>query len=731
MAARGLVWPSAAGRVGEGHETHGDLSCASVRNGHRQRRPFGPWGSLPGAVENIRRLRRAGRLAGPVELRLAPGTHRLSAPLRLGPEDSGLAIIGDPGGRTVVSGGLRVESFREERLGGRRAWVAEFPDGWARQLDFRQLWVNGRRRPRARYPKFGYTPEGQANVLRMAEVRGMDRPNFLAGADYAFRPRPGDIRDWAGLHDAEIVALHLWVEERLTHPRLDLATGWVECARQSVFRLTEDMGTQPARYYIDNLREALTEPGEWFYAKREGRLVYLPLPGEKPATAEVVVPLATRLVEVAGNRYNQSKVAGDIHGSEPVRDVRFEHADWRQPHARYLEHDRLDTPVKPLTGSVQAAATIAAALEFRQAEDCTVEDCRIAHVGAAGIRFGPGARRCRATGNTLEDLGGGGVYVDGSELDGPAHGRTGHCSITDNIIRRAGRVFHSSVGVLIGNAFENVIAHNRIEDLFYSGISVGWSWGYKETVARDNLILNNRIRDVGQGLLSDLGAICVLGVQPGTVIAGNHISGVRLHAYGGWDVYLDEGSSHLLVEGNLVHDVQGPCFNIHFGRGNIVRGNLFIGGAGGIASTDLSEPHTAATFLQNVFIPVEGLVYSGGYAGCPGRSFRCAGNLIGRPQGRPLHFKQVRWSQPGKRPWREWTAAGHDALSSLFPLGPIPAAALADPAAADWKRLLGRRLAAHGIALPDWRACGPRPPSQRTPLAQPLTRRATRLEDLA
>lgn len=694
-----------------------------------------PWTSLPEAVVAIRKRRAAGEISGKVRLRLHPGTYRLSRPLELGTADSGLEITGSARSDVIVSGGRVVEHIREEQLDGRRVWVADFPDGWRDRLDFRQLWVNGKRRPRARYPKFDPAGAGQDAVLHMETVRGLDDPNFLTGADYAFKPHDGDVEAWTGLYDAEIVALHFWVEDRLTHPHFDPVTGWVECSRKSVFRLTEDFSRKPARYYIDNLREAMTEPGEWFYAKREGRLYYLPFPAEKPDRTELLVPVVRQFLRVVGDRYNTARTHGDPHHLEPASGIRlhglrFRHADWFPVTGKSLDHDSLDPPEKPWAGNAQAAANVPAVLEFRQARDCHVESCRVEHVGLYGLSFGPGARHCSAVGNAFSDLGAGGIKLVGTELDGPPHGRTGYCTLTDNTIRDAGRVFHSAVGIFIALAFENVVAHNRIENLFYTGISLGWSWGYKETATRDNLILNNRIRNIGQGLLNDMGAVYTLGVQPGTVIAGNHVSGVRLHAYGGWGMYLDEGSSHMVVEGNLVHDIQGPCLNIHYGRENIVRNNLFIGGKGGIGSVGRQEGHTALNFLQNVLLPTEGLVYSGGYDGDPSRAFRAAVNLIGRRRGRPLHFKRREWDRSDKVPWKEWTQSGHDLTSTLVKRDELPPATWAHPERADWSRILGKPFKAMGITFPDWRKCGPRPAAKRRPLRQPLTRKGTEVEIL-
>ena len=112
-------------------------------------------------------------------------------------------------------------------------------------------------------------------------------------------------------------------------------------------------------------------------------------------------------------------------------------------------------------------------------------------VGFTGVEFGPGCRNCSLTHSTLRELGGGGVRMGGSELDGPPADRTGHITVSDNTITDIGRVFHQGVGILLANAFGCVVAHNEIARTCYTGISCGWSWGYRETISRDNRIENN------------------------------------------------------------------------------------------------------------------------------------------------------------------------------------------------------------------------------------------------
>ncbi len=131
------------------------------------------------------------------------------------------------------------------------------------------------------------------------------------------------------------------------------------------------------------------------------------------------------------------------------------------------------------------------------------------------------------------------------------------------------------------HAAGNRIAHNHIHDLFYSGISVGWSWGYGESVARDNAIAHNHVHDVGQGLLSDLGGIYLLGVSAGTTVRNNLVHDVRRYHYGGWGIYPDEGTSHVVIEDNVCYDTDSQALHQHYGRENLVRNNIFAWGARG------------------------------------------------------------------------------------------------------------------------------------------------------
>lgn len=118
------------------------------------------------------------------------------------------------------------------------------------------------------------------------------------------------------------------------------------------------------------------------------------------------------------------------------------------------------------------------------------------------------------------------------------------------------------------HTYENVIAHNEIADLNYTGISCGWVWGYENSITRENLIEKNHIHDIGNGVLSDMGGIYLLGKQQGTIVRCNLIHDVYSRHYGGWALYADEGASAVVFEQNICYNTNSNAFHQHYGCGN-------------------------------------------------------------------------------------------------------------------------------------------------------------------
>jgi len=523
----------------------------------------GPFATIERAQQAVRALKRKGALKAPVNVYLRGGVYELRKPLRFGPQDAGEVLrpvtyraYGDE--TPVISGGTVIRGFREDKLNGRRVWVAKVRKGW----DFRQLFANGLRRPRTRLPENGY--------FRIAKVPGVTpKMHSHAGQDTCI-VRKGDIKPWKNMSDVEVVLFHFWIDERFGIRSFSPRTGKLVFDRKSRMRLTIDHRAQGAQYYVENVFEAMKKPGQWYLDKSTRTLYYLPVRGEKLEECELVAPRLLELAVVAGTG---KKKVEHLH----FRGLTFSHTRWELP--------------PDLSSYSQAASAASSAIRFSNAEICSLSDCALEHLGSYAVELAEGCRDIELRRNRITDLGGGGVKVeDGNE-------RT---TIADNEIAHGGRVYHAGVGILVKDSGANKIVHNHVHDFYYTGISVGWKWGYMPSRSFGNIIEYNHIHDIGQGVLTDMGGIYTLGVSTGSRIRFNLIHDVDSRSYGGWGIYLDEGSTDFLVEKNIVYRTKHSGFFQHYGKNNIVRNNIFAFARENQIGRGRVERHISFTYCRNI-----------------------------------------------------------------------------------------------------------------------------------
>ena len=232
--------------------------------------------------------------------------------------------------------------------------------------------------------------------------------------------------------------------------------------------------------------------------------------------------------------------------------------------------------------------------------ECRLERCTVAHSGGYAIYFGRGSKRNQVLACELFDLGGGGVKL-GEPGQSPDDNRQNYENvIADNHIHDLGLVYAPAVGVWALQSGRNQIVHNHIHDLFYTAISVGWTWGYAENQSKGNIIEYNHLHDIGKEMLSDMGGIYTLGVQPGTRIRNNLIHDIASFTYGGWGIYPDEGSSEMLIENNIVYHCKSAGFHQHYGRENVVRNNVLAFNRENQLMRTRVEPHVSFIFERNI-----------------------------------------------------------------------------------------------------------------------------------
>jgi hypothetical protein len=603
-------------------------------------------------------------LPGPVTVRLADGRHELERTLELGPADSGLSVVAVEGATPVVSGGRRLMGWKPD---------ANRPGVWQVTLDevksgswyFHQLFVNGERAVRARTPNEGFFrargPLGEASPI-----------------DLLFHP--GDVKaEWAGLPDARLVMLQKWTDLHVPIRAVDVEK---QVAQLPGEKRPYWMNEGDARYWVENVPDALDQAGEWYVDRGTGVLSYWAPPGLDPNVALVVAP---RLVTLL-------KVSGDAVARQPVRGVRWAGIT--------LAETDYDMPVDGMI-SPQAAVPVRGAIRVEHAVDGTLEEVRMVNLGGYALDLGRGAQGWRVVGCEIRGAGGGGVRIgEPGDREPDAFSACRDHELTDNHLHQLGRIFAPAVGVIVFQSGHNRIAHNRINDLYYTAISVGWNWGYQETPCRENVIEFNHLHDIGQGRLSDMGGVYTLGIQSGTVVRNNLIHDVRSYDYGGWGLYTDEGSTGIVMENNVVYRCKSSGFHQHYGRENHIRNNILAFNLENQLMRTRDEEHVSFYLTNNI-------VYfdSGNLLGSSWRNDRFVidGNLYFdvRTEGKAEGMKFAGGT------WAEWQARGHDGRSVIA--DPL----FEDATKMDFRLKAGSPALGLGFQPIDLSRVGPRPKGSR------------------
>ena len=622
-------------------------------------------GELNGCLDTIAETRNSGD-SRPSTIWLPPHPLDLEKPLNLGPAHSDLTFTTETPRQSILRSLRTLGGFRGRELNGRTVWHIHLPEVQSGELHPRTLYVDGEPRPRARYPKFDPKTNPEAVLKAIPYEEGKVPP--LHWGTHRIPTRAGDIDpSWKHLYDAEMVGMHFWTEERLPQLNFNADTAELRSSFRTAYRLTEGTKPAPFRFYIENLLDVLTEPGEWCLLESTGDLYYYPKDGEYIESTRIEIPLLFALIQIHGAGYGSSKESGDPTTANWVtgitfRGIRFEGTDWLPIMGENLRVDhRVPKTGRPMGASTQSAIDALGAIDLRYAQQVCFSNCRFRHLRSHAVRVNEGCRNIRIEHSHFRDLGGSALLAHGAELDDAPAARTRHVYFLNNDCERLGRVFFSACGVTGGAVHRMVIAHNRIHDVFYSGVSLGWTWGYAETVSANHLVEYNDIQHISQGLLNDLGGIYLVGQNSGTVIRRNKIFHVTNHLFGAKSIYLDEGCCHILVEQNVCVGASEASFNMHYGKGHVLRHNIFAnGGQAGIrASRDDGDGLFSA--YQNIIAGAES-PYRGGYAlpNLAESSAQADFNLIWPGEAETCNLLHPPYLGHEHVPFRDWQAAGKD-----------------------------------------------------------------------
>lgn len=494
-----------------------------------------------------------------VQIVFADGTYRIDRPIVLKPKDvpanGSVTFAAEGGAAPTISGGIEVAGWTDA---GEGIWQAPLPEVFRQANEGRgsplprELFVGEKRRPRARHPNEGF--------FRIDAALPDRRSGFTFVA--------GDLpQEWTG--GGELVFLHDWSISRIDVKSVDHASRTLTVAypigSSAPHYAIDNFETHP-RYFVENHPAFFDAPGEWLIDAAAGKILYRPREGETLESFRATLPLATSLFEARGD------------DASPMKNVRlqglaFEHCAWPLPAQGYAEGQATYYDQRDGAATRSMRRFVPCAVAFEQAEDCTIADCRFAHLGGGGVSFGGRSKRCRIEDSIVEDVSGNGVMIgeDGARrVDSDVWWKKApEQAATKNVlarcrIERCGQQFFGAVAVWVGIAAENEISHNLIANHPYTGVSVGWIWDPTPSPAANNVVSDNHIHTVMQ-TLSDGGGIYTLGRQPGSKFLRNVIHDVPLNAGRAESngMFLDEGTDQTLIAENVIYGVAKSPLRFH------------------------------------------------------------------------------------------------------------------------------------------------------------------------
>lgn len=537
-----------------------------------------PKATLASALRQAREWRRTGdeRVRGGITVYLEGGVYALYEPVFIRPEDSGsedspTVIRPVPGEEAVLSGGVRIRGWKKNG----KLWVADVPLFNGRPLDFRQLWINGKKAVRAR------DVEDFEKMNRICSVD--ERNEILYVPAEAVRPlvnNKGVLK--AGY--AEMVLHQMWCVANLRIRSVEIRgdSAAVRFHRPESRIQFERPWPRPmvtadghnSAFYLTNARELLDVPGEWYHDLNTRKLYYYPREGEdmRSDDTEAVVPAVETLVEVKGTP------------DRPVSDIRFEeitfsHTTWMRPSEKghvplqagmYLTDGyRIEPKMQrnylnhPLDNQGWLGRP-AAAVRIVAANRIDFEGCRFEHLGSTGLDYEEAALGGTVRGCLFRDIAGNGLlvgsfspaahethlpYEPADRREVCSHQRIGNCYFTG-----VGNEDWGCLAIAAGYVSDITIEHNEICEVPYSGISLGWGWTQTVNCMRNNRVHANLVHHYAKHMY-DVAGIYALGSQPKSYVTENCVHSIYKPGYAHdpnhwFYLYTDEGSSFITVRDN-------------------------------------------------------------------------------------------------------------------------------------------------------------------------------------
>ena len=535
-----------------------------------------PKATLTSALRQAREWRRTedNRIQGGITIYMEGGTYAFYEPAFIRPEDSGtkesptvIRSVGDE--KVILSGGISINGWKKQG----KVWVADVPVFNGRPLDFRQLWVNGKKAVRARDVE---------DFEKMNRICSVDEKNEMLYVPVVSIRRLIDNKGNLKAKYAEMVLHQMWCVANLRIRSVEVQGDSAairfhqpESRIQFEHPWPRPMVTTDGHnsaFYLTNARELQDVPGEWYHDMDARKVYYYPREGEKMQEAEVIVPAVETLVRVEGTL------------DRPVCHIRFEkitfsYTTWMRPSEKghvplqagmYLTDGyRIDPKMQrnylnhPLDNQGWLGRP-AAAVRVVAAKQIDFERCRFEHLGSTGLDYEEAVQGGVVRGCLFRDIAGNGLLVGSfspaaheTHLPYDPADRREVCTqqqINNCYFTEIGNEDWGCLAIAAGYVGDVNIEHNEISEVPYSGISLGWGWTQTVNCMRNNRVHANLIHHYAKHMY-DVAGIYTLGSQPKSYVTENCVHSIYkpgyVHDPNHWFyLYTDEGSSFITVRDN-------------------------------------------------------------------------------------------------------------------------------------------------------------------------------------
>jgi len=586
-----------------------------------------PMQTLAGARDAVRQLRRRRKTKRPIMVLLRGGVYSLRRPVTFGSQDSGsleepITYAAYPGEIPVLSGGSRLTGWKVYR---EQIYSLTLPQEEDQYYAFRQLFFNGKRQVRSRWPNFNPQSPYYGGWAFIDSVEPAE-----SSAPLAFRWEEGVApQRWAEPQQGEVITISGlgWLTEIIGIRDVDYGNRLISVTK----KLSERWNrlTKGNRFYVENILEELDVPGEWCFDSEKNTVYFWP-PDGSPDSGEVTIPVTDRLIELRAT------------GGSPVRHLAFHGLTFTQtlsvfPNPSPQRPDYLDCN-RPNSGGY--------AVYFENTEYCVISNCRFDQVGGDAVRLHGYSRGNQIADNEIVHAGSQGIclaYLNFWPYDVPPIWRdhepqlrtisssfptAARNIISRNHIHHCGVIDGFGAGIHLHglNCEENVISHNFIHDMPHHGIYLSMGFGRNLIEYNDLHTLCLVMADAG-GVYSNRWCILhddsvlgknniirfnlirdVLGVRPFAKAAqeGHTVaSEERIQVpYFTWGIYFDNSPERATVFGNItVGNVWGGVFlggGYSEPRDCVVENNILINSSVYQFDLSMKEHASGNVFQRNI-----------------------------------------------------------------------------------------------------------------------------------